>query len=404
MLVELETRKSMNRIYGKFLILALMAILILNNFVGASNISLNLGQTTEFGQGLVLTTTCDTHITAKISREFDVTDNTFYVKDLTIGDISTKLHSKRVTLALRNDSTNSNLTSTNLYFDLDENGIVFTSPLAHADVINYSTSSNFGQNEIGISSITFTNVRNANGSKIPTDDVSRVLLETSKGGGCTAPTINCATVTSTCEVGSTGPGGGVVFYVSPTTFSAPPLTTRYKYIEAAPSFWVTGVKDPQARLCVDNNNVSGVLSEEIGYSVSNTNSYIAEADCTGTTGSSSTPAGLAKVVSVIRAYDNPFISGTSDVGTWNLPTLKEMIALCKVARFGSALASTKTNCSDSGGALDTNNWMSDKEYVTSSKPIGGGWSTYINLSTGTFNNSSAVQTFIGYFRPIRYFN
>jgi len=393
-----------NRVANKFFALGILTLVIFTGITRATNITINTGERIEFGQGRILTTTCDTYLSAKLTSEFDGSDANFYVQNLILSDISIRLHSKRVTLALRNDNSNEVLTSNQLYFDLDSNGIVFTSPLAHTDVIDYTTRSQYGANELGTSSITFTNIRKANGSKIRSDEVSRIVLETSKGGGCTAPTINCATVTSTCEIGSTGPGGGVVFYVSPTTFSVPPLNTNYKYIEAAPSFWIATVKDPKARLCIDNNNVSARLSEEIGYAVSNTNAYIAEADCIGTDQSSSTPAGLAKVVSAVRTYDNPFISGNSDVGTWNLPTLKEMIALCKVARFGAALASTKTNCSDPGGSLDTNNWMSDKEYITSSKPIGGGWSTYIDLASGNFNNSSAVQTFIGYFRPIRYFN
>lgn len=298
-----------------------MAVLILNNFVGASNISLNLGQTTEFGQGLVLTTTCDTHITAKISREFDATDNTFYVKDLTIGDISTKLHSKRVTLVLRNDSTNSNLTSGNLYFDLDENGIVFTSPLAHTDVINYSTSSNFGQNEIGISSITFTNIRNANGSKIPTDDVNRVLLETSKGGGCTAPEITCATVASACQVGSTGPGGGTVFYKFSTPILLQGSGIYINYLEVATGAAIssnpnspTPNQDPKYPFCSASNNQNPLgwqyrkFSDEVGYGKSNSDYIYANYPQCASSGTA---------LALIKAYRG---GGKTD---WFLPTIKE---------------------------------------------------------------------------------
>jgi len=216
-----------------------MSILILSNLINASNITLNTGSRIEFGQGLILTTTCDTYLTVNLTREYDAATNSFTVKDLILGDISTKLHSKRVSLALRNDATDTVLTSSDLYFDLDANGIVFTSPLAHTDSINYTSTSAYGANEIGTSSISFTNIRKTDNSKIPADDVSRVLFESSKGGGCTAPTISCATVSSACELGSTGPGGGPVVYISPTTFTVPPSNAQFKYIEAAPAFMVS---------------------------------------------------------------------------------------------------------------------------------------------------------------------
>lgn len=178
--------------------LGLISTLILVNLTNASNISLNTGDSIQFGQGVILTTTCDTYLTVKLTREYDATTDTFTVKDLILGDISIKLHSKRVSLALRNDATGSILTSSDLYFDLDQNGIVFTSPLSHTDSIDYTSNSAYGANEVGTSSITFTNIRKSNGSKIPADDVDRFLLETSKGGGCTAPTISCASVASLC--------------------------------------------------------------------------------------------------------------------------------------------------------------------------------------------------------------
>ena len=399
-------RLQSNKISRKIPTIFLLVIIAITGWTYALNINLNSGTNLEFGQGVALTTTCDSYLTARITREFDSIDSIFYVKDLIIGDISIKLHSKRVSVTLRNDPSQTTLTSSDLYFELDQNGIEFTSPLSHTDSINYTAVSSYGANEIGTSAITFTNLRKANGSKIPADDVSRILIETSKGGGCTAPTISCATVSSVCQVGSTGPGGGVVFYVATNGFTEAGTGRTFKYIEAAPKTWISGVVDPYARLCVDNNNVSSALATAVASAKQNTDAYAAEADCTGTASSGSDPSGLAKVVSAIRSYDNPFISGSSDVGTWHLGTLNEMIALCKVARFGALVASSKTNCNDSGGTLDTSNWRSNPvyPYLTSSKQNGAGWASYIYFTTGVVNNSSAVQTTIGYFRPIRYFN
>lgn len=177
-----------------------LAVILVTGWTYALNININSNSRIEYGQGLLLTTTCDSYLTVKIVPELDSTDNLYYVKNLILGDISTKLHSKRVTLTLRNDATGENLTGNNLYFDIDSTGIVFTSPLQFTDSINYSSNSTYGANEIGISSITFLDLRKSDGLKILASDVSRVLIETSGGGGCTAPTINCATVSSTCSL------------------------------------------------------------------------------------------------------------------------------------------------------------------------------------------------------------
>lgn len=187
-----------NSVANKFFALGILTLVMFTGITRATNITINTGQRIEFGQGRILTTTCDTYLSAKLTSEFDGSDANFYVQNLILSDISIRLHSKRVTLALRNDNSNEILTSSQLYFDLDSNGIVFTSPLVHTDVIDYTTVSQFGENEIGTSSITFTNIRKANGLKIRSDEVSRIVLETSKGGGCTEPTISCATVASLC--------------------------------------------------------------------------------------------------------------------------------------------------------------------------------------------------------------
>jgi hypothetical protein len=394
-------------------VLGVMSILILSNLINASNITLNTGSRIEFGQGLILTTTCDTYLTVKLTREFEADTNTYYVKDLILGDISTKLHSKRVSLALRNDATDTVLTSSNLYFDLDQNGIVFTSPLTHVDSINYSSNSAYGANEIGTSSITFTDIRKTDNSKIPADDVSRVLFESSKGGGCTAPTIICATVSSACELGSTGPGGGPVVYISPTTFTVPPSNAQFKYIEAAKAFWYPrdgNWLDPRTSVCNSTNVFSGTsLSRNIGYAVSNTNALInntAGGNCIdASTANSTRPVGIKMAAQLAREYGSD----------WNLPTYRELIEMCKVARFGAALAPSKSSCGDAGGDSAPSGWgitgtYDYWQYAASSKSTLGGQIDLVNFSTGSANPSSVSvdgsapinNSYL--IRPIRYFN
>lgn len=395
--------KNLSR--AKFFVIGISVLLIYTASTNATNISINNSSNIEFGQGIILATNCDTYLTVKLTREFDGATANYYLKNVILGDISTKLHDKRVTIALRNRSANSVLSTSNLYVELDSNGIVFTSPLTHVDSIDYTTNGGGSNAEEGASSITFQDVRNNSNAKILADDIDQVSIETSGGGGCTAPTLSCATVSSLCQLGSTGPGGGVVFYIANTTFREPVSGNTFKYIEVAPKNWIPGVIDPYARLC-SAYSISQALSSAIGSAKQNTDAFIAQSNCTGTYQSSSDPAGLAKVASTIRSYDNPYISGSSDVGTWHLGTLNEMIQLCKVARFGASLAAAKTNCNDTGGNLDTVNWRSSPAYpmLTSSKQSGAGWATYIYFTTGVINDTSAIQTTIGYFRPIRYFN
>lgn len=383
---------SPKRKYPKFIVLGIGYLFLFVNFTLAANITINNNSSTEFGQGYALTTTCDTYLTVNFTSEFDNATSKFNMKNMTLGDISTKLHDKKVTLSLLNESTNQIVSSSNLYFDIDSTGTVFTSPLSTTSNIDYTTVSTGGANEVGTSSITFINLLKQNGSKIPTEEVNRVIIETSQTGECTVPVITCANG-GTCALGETGPGGGPVIYVAQTPFTEPVSGNTYKYIEAAPKNWVTGVTDPNSFLCSDSNQISGALSEAIGSAIINTNAYLAEADCIGSS-SASNPAGLLKIVSEIRKYGS----------TWNLPTLAEVQAMCKFARFGATIAPTKTNCDDSGGSLDTVNWLSTSSYASSSKQSGVGWSSYVTFNTGVTNKLSAVQATRSNFRPIRYFN
>ena len=384
-----------NRSLGKFLTLGLLSVVVFINLTFASNITLNTGQPIQFGQGIVLTTTCDTYLTVKITREYDAATNSFTVKDLILGDISTKLHSKRVSLALRNDATDTILTSSNLYFDLDASGIVFTSPLAHTDSINYSSTSAYGANEIGTSSITFTNIRKTDNSKIPADDVSRVLFESSKGGGCTAPTISCATVSSTCQLGSIGPGGGPVIYIAATPFTEPVTGNTYKYIEAAPAYWIAGVIDPNTSPC-GSLSFATTLSSNIGYARSNTTALLTDGSCAGdltSTSPSTVPNGSLRAAALVRSYGSD----------WNLPTFNELIEICKIARFGAAAAATKATCDAAGGTSPASGYLSNK-YVASSKGSMAGQINTVDLGTGALNTDSAPINLSYRVRPIRYFN
>jgi hypothetical protein len=402
--VRIEKFWLKNRSLGKFLTLGLLSVVVFINLTFASNITLNTGQPIQFGQGIVLTTTCDTYLTVKLTREFDTATNSFMVKDLILGDISTKLHSKRLSLALRNDATDTLLTSSNLYFDLDASGIVFTSPLAHTDSINYTSTSAYGANEIGTSSITFTNIRKTDNSKIPADDVSRVLFESSKGGGCTAPTISCANG-GTCSVGDTGPGGGPVIYVSATPITLRSAGKTVTRIEMAPNTWigVTYATDPNIAMCQAYNgggplwtgsrpggwlgysNVS--LPTGLGYGLENTNKLLSF------NSSNVSCAEAGQAASVARNYSG---GGLND---WFLPSLDELNIVC---RYANTLSMTSTAICTSGtvrgGFLDTPNssWWSSSIYDNQLNYV-----IRIRGADGTYRFSTQSNT--ASVRPIRMF-
>ena len=67
----------------------------------------------------------------------------------------------------------------------------------------------------------------------------------------------CATGGS-CAVGDTGPGGGIVFYVSPTPINAAAgISDGGKYLEAAPNTWNGGTSDPALPWCDKTTTMIG---------------------------------------------------------------------------------------------------------------------------------------------------
>jgi hypothetical protein len=117
-----------------------------------------------------------------------------------------------------------------------------------------------------------------------------------------------------CVVGDTGPGGGKVFYVAPTSFASPGSAcgAACKYLEAAPAGWViqtncatSGTADPQ---CVWSRNETriGTTSAAIGAGYANTSAIIARSNDAG---------GAA---SVARAFQG---GGKTD---WSLPSKDEL--------------------------------------------------------------------------------
>jgi hypothetical protein len=129
----------------------------------------------------------------------------------------------------------------------------------------------------------------------------------------------CAKNGRSCEVGNTGPGGGIVFY------DAGSQQSWGRYLEFAPSGWSGNTEDPEPKWC----DVNSVLSTQVGVGTGKANTELMVAGCS---------SGAAVIV---RAYKG---GGKDD---WFLPSKDELNELCKYAR-GQATGNPKISCTSSG--------------------------------------------------------
>jgi hypothetical protein len=117
-------------------------------------------------------------------------------------------------------------------------------------------------------------------------------------------------------VGQTGPGGGIVFYVSDTAFACGPTrAASCTYLEAAPAGWKTpesNARGSWADTSYKGTTVpgDGATATEIGWGYRNTRAIIAQGN------SNSTAAGLAvsyKVTVSGVLYDDWFLSSKDEL-------------------------------------------------------------------------------------------
>ena len=203
--------------------------------------------------------------------------------------------------------------------------------------------------------------------------------------------------TGPCQVGDIGPGGGVIFYVAPTVFSAPGTTcdTACKYLEVAPIDWsnpgvATG--DPAKEWALNANINADVIdiandnpefNDALGIGLGYNNSDLIVAQGNDTT----TAAGAA------RAY----AGGAKN--DWYLPTTAELNQLCKYVS-GQAWISDATLCSGSGSATPLLGLRLSNYWTSSEKSAGGVWAQAFDDG---HQNGDAPKSAPQYVRPIRAF-
>ena len=185
----------------------------------------------------------------------------------------------------------------------------------------------------------------------------------------------CDGATFTCQVGDTGPGGGKIFYVAPTTFTqlsafGSMCKTWCKYLEAAPSSWFEGGEPSRSWATNVNSNQTtivpapGAQQTAIGTGYQNSNAIVAQ---TGNVYATSAAV-------VTRTYRG---QGLTD---WYLPSKDEL----------NALYAQKTSV---GGLVDGTYWSSSENSAN-------------NVWDQMFLNSTQFNHFksdTAYLRPIRAF-
>ena len=182
----------------------------------------------------------------------------------------------------------------------------------------------------------------------------------------------------TCEVGNTGPGGGIVFY-----------SVNGNYLEAAPAAWFGTATDTRTVWGCSGSTYASAYATAIGTGKANTDQIVS--NCGDPT--SSVAAKIA------RAYTG---GGKSD---WSLPSRDELIELCKYARTQTT-GNISTSCTTSGtlnaGVLKGfGNADGNSQYWSSSDAsTNNAYTVWLDGSVSGGFGGKAVNRYI---RPVRYF-
>jgi hypothetical protein len=145
----------------------------------------NTGGKVEFGQGLVHTVACDTHIPTELITKIDTATGSYFIDSLILKDLSIRLQNRtlKVKLLNRNDAQ----LNQKIEFSVGSDGLTYTSESSHIDNLEAFELGGGANRETGTSTITFDNLRSISNSRIPAGDVSTVTLETSGYDECSTP-------------------------------------------------------------------------------------------------------------------------------------------------------------------------------------------------------------------------
>ena len=189
-----------------------------------------------------------------------------------------------------------------------------------------------------------------------------------------------------CQVGDTGPGGGIVYFVATTPFTCGSnLDTTCLYLEVAPNTWGGGSSDPthywndtfgEVVSGISRDPSPNMDASQIGLGLKNSNLMAAADPSTGN-------AAVAA-----RGY------GGGSKNDWYLPTLAELRLLCQYAH--GQTRSLSTAC-DYTQALNTevpsSHTFSSASYQSSSQSDNAGSAQWhANFVSGSDGNAAEQST------------
>lgn len=224
-----------------------------------------------------------------------------------------------------------------------------------------------------------------------------VTATNASGSATTTFTLTVTAVVYT--VGMTGPGGGLVFYVSPTSFTSTgsSCNTECRYLEAAPTNGPSAWTDLQYNWSSDDSgsHFTGGSATSIGSGMANT---IAMLTTTETYSQDTSQA----------AFVSAQYRGPNSKNDWFLPSKDELNQLCKWQR-GQAWGSDATICNSSGSINSSANGAASAGFVgdnywSSSETHPNEWSyTGWNQEFHSGGQYNYGKNFGLYVRPIRAF-
>ena len=326
----------------------------------AANINLNTGGPVEFGQGMAATVACSGSQSLKINPVTSFTNSigagSYKLSGLNVSNIPDECFGKDFVIRAY-DATNS----------------------AALALFNTSSSDIAVYNNSGIFNISATANNGPTGMRVTTVSKSEF------GVTFTSPEVSSTDIkTLTIEsidhdfnrifLGSVGPGGGIVYYYSPTAFTAQysNCTTDCHYLEFAPENWRT----PDSPIFWSADTTNSVGSTTNGYGAGSANTRLMR-DAVGA-GDTSNNAGLLAL---------SYAAIDSSAGQWYVPSNNEMNAA-----FSFSIANDLV-----GGfvRIEPWYWTSNEVLNEASQVVGTGFRSY--------NQPPFPKAWLGLLRPVRAF-
>ena len=326
----------------------------------AANIGINTGAPIEFGQGVAQTTSCDSQVTLTPISTFVNADGAgeFKFTGVTLSGLDTNEQiadnslegcaGKIFAIKIYNGQGALNATSYLINVGVSE----FTSSAGtFSNLLNYDSSN---------TSVTLT----FDPAIIAATDVYRITIESS--------------VATVYTVGQTGPGGGIVFYVSANFFTSTGSTcgTKCKYLEVAPSTWQSaGASVADDSIYNWSTNFLDTTGQDIATGTSEGFSVKEKANWKIGQGFSNTYLvnRSANATSEAQIAVLAYAGTDASTGQWFIPSMNELNELCKYARGqitgdltvacvtgNGSFKSTANAGTDHGGFVENYYWSSSE--------------------------------------------